>query len=74
MTFYAVVVFTQAILLLSNDNFYVDLAFLVLYILEFTLKILGLGFWNFTDNSGYFQDPWNIFDFVFLVSDLVWQL
>ena len=40
--------------------------FLVLYTIEMTLKILGMGF--VVSDESYLRDPWNIMDFVIVVS------
>lgn len=44
----------------------IDLAFLVLYTIEMSLKIIGLGF-IFSKNA-YLRDPWNILDITIVTS------
>jgi hypothetical protein len=43
--------------------------FLVLYTIEMTLKILGMGF--VVSDESYLRDPWNIMDFVIVISAYV---
>ena len=40
--------------------------FLALYSIEMVLKILGLGF--FFNKGAYLRDPWNILDFIIVMS------
>ena len=43
----------------------IDLVFLIIYTVEFTLKVIALGFF-FLPHS-YLRDPWNILDFVVVI-------
>jgi hypothetical protein len=43
-----------------------EMVFLGLYSTEMCLKILGLGF--FFNKGAYLRDPWNILDFVIVMS------
>ena len=54
---------------------------LYLYIVEFFIKIVGLGIEKYTDfgrqlvlENLYFDDDWNIFDFIMIIMSLVSNL
>ena len=56
----------------SNQAAYLDAAetiFLYIYTVEMVLKILGLGF--VFNRGSYLRDPWNILDFVIVVSGYI---
>lgn len=50
-----------------------DLIFLYIYIIEMTLKILGLGLIreNFDNVTPYLLDPWNILDGSIVIASIV---
>lgn len=48
--------------LLTNILFYTDLAFIVIFAVETTLKILAFGL--ILDRYAYLKDGWNILDFI----------
>eukprot|EP00817_Percolomonadidae_sp_ATCC50343_P003370 CAMPEP_0117433000 /NCGR_PEP_ID=MMETSP0758-20121206/12422_1 /TAXON_ID=63605 /ORGANISM="Percolomonas cosmopolitus, Strain AE-1 (ATCC 50343)" /LENGTH=2577 /DNA_ID=CAMNT_0005223347 /DNA_START=40 /DNA_END=7770 /DNA_ORIENTATION=- len=47
--------------------YYSEWVFLVIFILEFLLKVISNGFLLTKDGSGYFEDPWNFFDFLLII-------
>lgn len=46
-----------------------DLVFTTIFIIEFFLKVLAIGFVH--HESSYLQDPWNVLDFVIVISSVV---
>jgi voltage-dependent calcium channel L type alpha-1D len=58
---------------LSSILLALDLIFLVIFIIEATLKIIALGFfWNQYENiAAYIRNPWNVLDFIVVVVSLV---
>ena len=45
-----------------------ELIFLILFSIEMVLKFAAYGFFGEEDPVGYFKDPWNLLDFVIVVS------
>jgi hypothetical protein len=42
------------------------------FLLEFTLKVIGMGF--FLDDGSYLRDAWNWLDFIVVLSSLLTQI
>jgi hypothetical protein len=50
-----------------------DLAFLYIYIIEMTLKIIGYGLLspNFDESPAYLQDAWNLLDGGIVIASII---
>ena len=53
----------------ADDNETLENVFIVLYTLEMTLKICACGF--LFNQKAYLRDPWNLLDFVIVVTSLL---
>lgn len=51
--------------IITNNDIYIDLFFLIVYTLEMILKIIALGF--FMNSNSYLRDSWNVLDFIVVV-------